>query len=64
MTPIGTLGLEPTTIQVLVAHDVKTVEDLVAHTPGKLRRLGGFARRHLNDVKARLASRNLKLQEN
>lgn len=54
MTPIGTLGLEPYTTKLLVAGGIKTVEDLTQRTPGELRRIGNFARRHLNEVRAAL----------
>ena len=62
-TPIGALRMEAPTTQLLVQNDIKTVEDLVAYTPSKLRRLPNFARRHLVEVHGALAKKNLKLAE-
>lgn len=60
---LSDLGLEPSIVDLLAKGKVTTVEGLTEQTPRDLRKIAGFARRHLNQVRAALKKHHLALQE-
>ena len=60
---LGDLGLADSTVTLLQKGKVLTVESLTTKSARDLRKIAGFARRHLNEVRAALTKHELALQE-
>lgn len=63
-TPIEILGLSPRTLNALINGEIGSIEMLVKCSESKLTNLRGFGKKALNEVKAALEGRTLKLSDN
>lgn len=62
-TPIEILGFSPRTLNALINGGIGSIEQLSKCTESKLSNLRGFGKKALNEVKAALDKKNLKLSE-
>jgi DNA-directed RNA polymerase subunit alpha len=60
-TPIELIGLSPRTLNALVNGNILSVEQLAKCTEAKLSSIKGFGKKAMDEVRAALAERNLKL---
>lgn len=62
-TPIEILGFSPRTLNALINGGIGSIEQLVKCTPNKIANLRGFGAKALDEVKAKLAEKDLTLTD-